>query len=302
MLMFGSYYLIDEEFAIVKAEHREFAVHYTTYGENIFFRQSWGRRVAIVEESDPCYWITLREQRIGGICIEPNSLSFFFLEPPFTDIHQVLLKLKQLLIQYSNLDEPILVYGILPYQREHFLRLGFLPTETRRVMIRPTEIFESQNVGDEFVAEPPTLEHLDKMAKSHFEAYSGVDSIGYPEINTVDQQKQDLECYFIHNKEEILRASSSIVFDKPNGNIIAVCLVSFWEDLPLISNISVIPQYRGNQIATKLLKKALTVLFEEYDVVRLFVTSGNPAESLYYNLGFYPGMEQTTLHLPYRNK
>ncbi|CAM4227699.1 GNAT family N-acetyltransferase [Lederbergia lenta] len=300
--MFGSYYLINEEFAIVKADHREFAVHYTTYGENIFFRQSWERRVAIVEENDPCYWITLREQRIGGICIEPNSLSFFFLEPPFTDINQVLLKLKQLLIQYSNLNEPIRVYGILPYQTEHFLRLGFLPTETRRVMIRPTEIFESQDVGDEFIVELPTLEHLDKMAHSCFNAYSGADSIGYPEKNTLEQQKQDLEYYFTHNKEEILRASSSIVFDESNGNIIAVCLVSLWEDLPLISNISVIPQYRGKQIATKLLKKALTVLFEEYDVVRLFVTAGNPAESLYFNLGFHPGMEQTTFHLPYRNR
>jgi len=43
----GSHHILDEEFEIVKANHREFAIHYTTYRENIFFRQSWEKKVPI---------------------------------------------------------------------------------------------------------------------------------------------------------------------------------------------------------------------------------------------------------------
>ncbi|QYR20248.1 GNAT family N-acetyltransferase [Paenibacillus sp. sptzw28] len=291
-------YILDEEFEIVKANHREFAIHYTTYRENIFFRQSWERRLSIFDKDTPCYWITLKKQRIGGVCIEPNSLSSFFLVPPFSDIYQVSLKLKRLLLQNSDRSKPIYVYGILPYQTEHFLRLGFLPFEIRRVMVRPTELFESQDWEEHFFVTTPTLEQLDKIAQFFFESYSGTDSIGFPGDNSINQQKLNLEYYFAHNKADILKAASSIVFDKSNGEMIAVCLVSLWEDLPLISDIAVLPRYRGKRIATKLLKKALTVLNEEYEILRLFVTIGNSAESLYYNLGFYPGLEQTTFHLP----
>ncbi|GAA3409439.1 hypothetical protein GCM10020370_49550 [Paenibacillus hodogayensis] len=134
------------------------------------------------------------------------------------------------------------------------------------------------------------------------ESYSGTDSIGYPAENTIQQQISALEYYFKNNDIEILKSASSLIYNKSNNELIAVCFISLWEDLPLVSNIAVIPKYRSKQIATRLLKKALTVLKDEYEVLRLFVTIGNPAESLYYRLGFYPGLEQTTFYLPHETR
>lgn len=140
----NSHYILDNEIEIVKADLKEFAIHYAIYRENIFFRQSWERRISIFAEDAPCYWITFKNRRIGGVCIEPNLLSSFFLETPFQDILRVLIPLKKFLIHCSDPSKPIEAFGILPYETEHFLRLGFLPSESRRVMIRPTEIFEPQ--------------------------------------------------------------------------------------------------------------------------------------------------------------
>lgn len=289
---------LDNEFSLAEANSKEFAIHYTTYRENIFFRQSWERRVAIIEDDIPSYWLLLNGKRIGGVCLKANMLWSFFLEPPFTDIYRVLARLKKYLIDLSDSTKPIEIIGILPYQSEHFLRLGFQPIETRRIMIRPTEKFELVNWGIDLIIKTPTVEYLEEIAQLSYKAYLGVDSIGYPTKNTIEHQRSDLEYYFKHNNEELLRKSSCLVFDKKNNKLVGACLISVWEDLPLISNIMVDPEYRGKGIATNLLKNSLTVLKGNYEVVRLFVTVGNVAESLYYNFGFLPGMEQITFILP----
>lgn len=293
---------MDEDFHLTKAEFKQYAIHYATYRENIFFRQSWERRLTIFDADASCYWIMFKGRRIGGVCMEPNSLSGLFLEPPFVDMALVLTKLKRLLLQCSDANKPIHAYGILPYQTEHFLRLGFIPAESRRVMIRPTERFEPQEWEEGFVIINPAVEQLDQMAEQLFESYSGTDRIGYPAENTIEEQRASLEYYFENNNSELLNRASSIIIDKSNNQLVAVCLISLWEDLPLISDIAVLPEYRSKQFASKLLKHASTTLFEQYDVMRLFVTIGNAAESLYYNFGFYPGLEQTTFRLSYRSR
>ena len=47
-----------------------------------------------------------------------------------------------------------------------------------------------------------------------------------------------------------------------------------------------------------MLKKALTVLNNEYPILRLFVTIGNVAESVYYELGFIQGAEFKIFYIP----
>lgn len=296
-----SHYVLGEEIAVTKANPREFAIHYTTYRENIFFRQSWERRVSIFGENAPCYWITLKKQRIGGVCLEPNALSSLFIVPPYVDLFRVLIPLKRFLISCSELNKPIHAYGILPYQTEHFLRLGFRPSECRRVMIRPTELMEQPEWGGELVISTPVPEQIDAVAETLYACYANADCIGYPAENSIEQQKSALEHYFKANQADLLKAASTLVTDNSSNEIVAVCLISMWEDLPLVYNIAVIPRYRSRLLATMMLKKALTVLKAEFEVLRLFVTVGNSAESLYYRLGFYPGPEQTTFQLPVRN-
>ncbi|WP_053367764.1 hypothetical protein [Bacillus sp. FJAT-27245] len=85
---------IDNEFILIDAKLKDFAVHYTTYRENVFFRQSWEKRMAIFESNIPSYWLVHNGKRIGGVCIEPNMLWSLFLEPPFTDLYSVIAVLK----------------------------------------------------------------------------------------------------------------------------------------------------------------------------------------------------------------
>jgi ribosomal protein S18 acetylase RimI-like enzyme len=289
---------LDNEFSLMHANSKDFAVHYTTYRENVFFRQSWERRITIIGDDIPSFWILLNERRIGGVCLKPNLLWSFFLEPPLTDVYHVLGRLKKYMIELSDPTKPIEVIGILPYQSEHFLRLGFQPIETRRIMIRPTEKFEMVDWGNDFIIKTPTVEYLEEIAQLSYKAYLGKDSIGYPTKNTIEQQRSDLEYYFKHNTEELIGNPACLVLDKNNNKLVGACLISMWEDLPLISNLVVDKKYRGKGLASNLLKHSLTTLKEKHEVVRLFVTVGNSAESLYYNFGFLPGMEQITYILP----
>lgn len=143
----NSTYIMDDNYELVRVDHKTFSIHFNTYRENIFFRQSWEKRLPIFGEEDHCYWITYQQKRIGGVCMEPNTMSALFLEPPFTDLREVASRLKKLLLKISDLNKPINVYAVLPDQRECMLRLGFLPLEARKVMIRPTERFDRQEWG-----------------------------------------------------------------------------------------------------------------------------------------------------------
>ncbi|MGW8958550.1 hypothetical protein [Paenibacillus sp. NPDC055715] len=103
-------------------------------------------------------------------------------------------------LKISDLSKPIHAYEILPYQTEHFYRLGFLPSESRWVMIRPTELFQSlEELGEGLELIKPTSEHIEKISELLFESYSGPDNIGYPGENTMEHQKSTLEHYFNNN-------------------------------------------------------------------------------------------------------
>lgn len=167
-------------------------------------------------------------------------------------------------------------------------------------MMRPTEFFDPQELEDGLEIITPTSEFIEEISELLFESYLGPDSIGHLGENKMEHHQSTLQHYFKNNNTDVLRAASSLIINKSNNEMVAVCLISLWEELPLVSDIAVTPRYRSNRIASKLLRRALTVLHKEYEVLRLFVTIGNSAEALYYNIGFYPGLEQTTFELSHR--
>ncbi|WP_238327914.1 GNAT family N-acetyltransferase [Paenibacillus gorillae] len=59
-----------------------------------------------------------------------------------------------------------------------------------------------------------------------------------------------------------------------------------------VYSIGVLPAYRGKGLATLMLKRALSILKDHYPILRLYVMEGNEAESVYYNLGFAPGVQE----------
>ncbi len=97
-----------------------------------------------------------------------------------------------------------------------------------------------------------------------------------------------IKYYFEHNNQMHLQMASSCVYDI-ESNLVGVCLVSIWEELPLIYEVAVLPQYRGNGLAKFMMLRAIDQLSGYYPVIRLFVTSENTAQNLYKNIGFLSG-------------
>ncbi|TDQ37155.1 GNAT family N-acetyltransferase [Aureibacillus halotolerans] len=282
--------ILANEISLKRASNREFAKYLAIYRENIWFRDTWEKRIGIVDDSDHYFWLIQRNSCVGGVVLEETSFMSLFTIPPFNDEYILLEKIVKFLIGNSAKNEVINAYGILPSQAEHLLKLGFNPQKSRRCMIRPTEIFDDIQWEDNLKIVRPNNQYITDISKLFFENY---DSLGFDGVNTLAEQFESVTRYFRDNSnEKLLNDASSIILDS-NNDVIAACLISSWEGVPLVYDLAVSSVYRRSGLATKMLKHSLSTLKEKYDFVRLFVYSGNPAESVYYKLGFFSGTKTT---------
>lgn len=299
-------YKLSDEYLIERANPREFAIYESIYGDkkyNRFAVKDWDLRLAISADNpfakeDSFYWIKLGEKRIGGVLIEPNVISRLFIIPPFTDTFEVIKLLKKLLMNWSDRTKAVYAYQITPEQSEYFQMLGFWPDKNRRWMIRPTETFD-YTWDDSIIIKTPDESKISELVTLFYESFSSDIDVHYNgQENNIENYLCEVNEYFDEKPNDILIEASTLLYDKHNEKLIGACLVSLCEQWPLIYYIAVHPEYRGKHMATAMLKKALTVLNKEYPVLRLFVTLGNASESIYYGLGFVPGVEFKKLYIP----
>ncbi|MTI71598.1 MAG: GNAT family N-acetyltransferase [Firmicutes bacterium] len=300
---------LSDKYSIVRANKKEFAVYDSVYGDrtnNRFAVKHWDLRLAVsldnpFAKEESFYWIKACEKRVGGVIIEPNLVSRLFFIPPFENKFEIIKLLKKELIKLSDTNKDINAFQIPLEQSQYFERLGFWPSKSRRWMMRPTETFKI-NWNNNLLIKIPEKSYDIEIAKLFSESFKGdIDS------NYIDESKRkecsykdyigEINDYFKYT-EGILLEASTLIFDKEEKRLIGACLVSSFEEWPLIHTIGVHPSYRGKHLASMMLKKALTVLNKKYPVVRLFVTIGNGAESVYYELGFIPGVEFKKLYIP----
>ena len=258
------------------------------------------------EYSSYCYFIIEDGKCIGGVIIRSNLLSRFFLIPPKTDAFLILQQLKALLISYSNENLPIIVSAWGVRFREDYQRVGFRLFEVRRWMIRPTERFIVDWSKDLYIR-PPDRKDIAILTELSMESYQGgVDEFIFLQRLDLNDPGSKVQEIFKNFNEELISFfqgetgpalidASSVVFEKSSNRLVGACLMSEWNGFPLVYDLCVSKPFQGKAIATNLLKHALTVLYKKHKLVRLFVTLGNPAETLYYNLGFFPGMPNETL-------
>jgi GNAT superfamily N-acetyltransferase len=84
---------------------------------------------------------------------------------------------------------------------------------------------------------------------------------------------------------ELGLAASSLVYDKRSGDLIAVCLCCGAS----VYHIEVDPAYQNQGIATRMLKRALTVCAERgAPELHLWRNDDSPGAKLYEELGFVP--------------
>jgi L-amino acid N-acyltransferase YncA len=80
-----------------------------------------------------------------------------------------------------------------------------------------------------------------------------------------------------------------------NGRAVGGCYVSLFEEIPTILGVYTVTEARRHGVATALLDRAIADLAHNGRWIScLFVKHGNPAESLYRQLGFAPLMDEQT--------
>ncbi len=302
-------YQLGTGLTLEKADWQTFSVWFATYivyKDNAWFRQSFDYSCGVVKDLEICYWIKQDGKRIGGVLMEPNYMNCLFLIPPFSDLGKVVVMLRDLLIEWSDPTQDIIVGGVkrpptpMGYDEiSHYLRAGFRTGEARRCMIRPTEKLDIQ-WGEGFVLGEVSEAQSEEMAALFQIAFAG-GAGNRPE--SFEGNLKEVKIYFKYSlKSELERRASTLVYDAETNKLVGACLIGMWEEWPIVFDVAVHPEYQGRGLAANMLKQALTVLSEQHTVLRLFVTLGNSAEMVYHKLGFMPGTESTQLFLPARSK
>jgi len=292
-------YNLGDGYKLQRAEHEIFSKYYAAYygleKANGWFKKNYDIMRSIIDDEDECFWILKDGRKIGGALIKPNFIEGVFLIPPYSDEYEALKKLKEILVYWSDFNKPIEASTVDSSQVELYEKLGFIEVESGRWMVRPTEIFNI-NWEDNYYVTFPRREDELEMGKLLHEAFQNNEGLN---LNySLNEYTEWVKEYFDSNLDvEILNRASTLVYDKATKELVGVCYISMWEEWPLVSQIAVKPSYAGKGIGSKMLKSALTVLNEEYPVIRLYVDIGNKAEELYHNLGFLKGLQLTDMKL-----
>lgn len=296
-------YILNNGFVLKRANKFEFGIHETIYSNvDIGLNFSWKKQTVDNIDYNDHFWIFKEDKRIGGVHIRPNLMGAFFMEAPYAiDRFIVISALNDALLQWADNDTKIRIYGVTPNDIESFNRLGYRIKHERRVMIRPTEIFNDIIWDNDFIIKVPTESDIPQIGRLFFESYN--DGIDYEVFG-----QQSLEDATI-NAEEILNIYKSnntlngsiLVFDKNTGELIATCIAGMSgycdNNFSEIGEIAVKPAYRNRGIASNMIKQALTNLKKISPATILCVTIGNPAEGLYHKMGFFSGVKFTDMHL-----
>ncbi|MDF2590861.1 MAG: family N-acetyltransferase [Clostridia bacterium] len=291
-----SYYDLYYGFSLEKAVNTEFAKYYAAYLTiDIGFKSSYEQKCSVVAPDDNCYWIKMNNVRVGGAFLEPNRVEGLFLIPPFEDIFKVLKLIKNVLTSWSDKSKDIRAVVVGPAQVDYYHMLGFRTSEESHWMMRPTESYFVY-WEDKYVIRAPKAEDTEELGKFFYEAF--INYVGKTKYSLEDRTSFVKDYFANKSLDELLLKASTLVYDKETNELIGVCLISEFRGWPLVSDIAVKATYRGLSLATRMLKKALSITKDKYPAMRLFVICGNEAESVYYNLGFIPGVKLTDLYLP----
>ena len=290
-------YLLNNGFSLVRANVAEFGIYYAIYVDrDEEFTYSWNKLSQDPYYDENAFWIFKDNKRVGGVVIEPNYSSHFFVISPYiVDKFSIISELNNTLLQWSDKNKKIFIYIIDSKDVEYYNRLGYRRRFARRVMIRPTEIFDDIHWREDLVIKTPALEDANEVGKVLHESYK--DSIQYEEFsnNTLEDEieysKMFMERYICTNTLQ----ASTLVYDRNTNELIAVCLAGKNQEddyeFSKINQVAVKPAYRGQGIAENMIKRALTVLKDLSPATKLDVTVGNAAEALYYKMGFFPGVQ-----------
>lgn len=163
-------------------------------------------------------------------------------------------------------------------------------------MQRPTEKFDVLWGGDVDVKTPEFLASSaekrlvqeDDLNRLFYLAYArGIEDTRRKRNSKADHREA---CQFASETNEELLKASTLVYDKRSNQPVGACLISLQGNSPAVFNVAVLPSHRRQGLATNMLKRALSILQNDFSLLRLYVMQGNEAELVYHSLGFLLGL------------
>jgi ribosomal protein S18 acetylase RimI-like enzyme len=286
-------------FQFVKADINKFAVFHTVYtASNIFDRFDWNERVedAVDCISDMCvYFVCNNESILGGFTLKENRLNYPFIVVPFNDRKFFWDKVLEYAMQKSRSKEIFL--NEIPEADVKVLIKSYGATLrwSKQRMIRPTEQC-TPALNDDFYFD--SLTEADKKAitdviyAAHFNGYTSM--LWKPNMAEI---KTAVERRFVSFGQTNTLYMSNTVKSKDNNKIAGVCIAGIYPDseaystskFATIHQVSVRPEYRRKGIAKAMMLKSINDASNISPVMTLGVLKDNPAEKLYYEVGFRAG-------------
>lgn len=274
------------KYKLEQADKELFAVYQVLYADaDIEMWYDWNTRLNDTKFTDQCFWIMCDDERIGGAIIKNGTVMYPFLISPFVD-RTVFWK-----AIFSCCNGIVQIKGVMQKDIDVLFTFAFRVDVIRQVMCCPADATITAVLPDGYSL------HVFKeyfgsktVAKVIMDGYfGGIDNetFGTPSEEEVIKDVERLMQIYAHKNLSIY------VFDEKEQEIAGICIAGISEKMPLgfaeIGELCVLPKYRNKRIAEFLLKYVRANAHEYAQVVKLCVTVGNYAESLYRKIGFYPG-------------
>ncbi len=275
---------------LVKADFSAFLKQYTIHkvlkNNNRFNLGVESIRMSIDDSRENCHFIYLHDIQIGGVILGSNRIKHLFLYPEYQKLVITVIET----LHSKTLEDMDSKKGIssLPSDAQQaaiFEKLGYKTARKLRCMIGPIKkVSWGAPIG--YIFRNPSEKDSELIVKLFYDA-----NITEPWHQPVTMERfiWGNSLYFDKSKTNSISEASAICFEESTGKAVGACLISTDEGYPFVFDLHVLKDYRRIGIASEMMKKAFSIMSDEYDYMRLFVVDGNPAERLYENLGFIAG-------------
>lgn len=234
-----------------------------------------------------CYWFFKNNTKIGGAIMNIGNIGSIFTIPPYADLDELVKVATNYQISLKPKEGKVFSYDVTNEQEASYFKNGYKVNKRRITMMIPVQKYEIY-WEDYFEVRFPKIEEAKELIKINLKAFKNA-----TDNYVIENEKEEIE-----NIQKDLRGINELkdlknifflVIDKRVDKYVACINLCDWNHFPLIDNVAVIPEYQNQGIASRLIKQGITYYYKKAPMVRLFVTQGNQAENLYYNLGFKHG-------------
>jgi len=218
-------------------------------------------------------------QVVGGVLLPEGIVTGLFTIPPFDDYQ----KLLDIIIGHFD-NKEYTFYEIPKVHQKHYQNYELITSE---VMMYMKPIKQELHLAEGYHASPIKEEDVEEIGKMLYRAFS--QSSVYKRLDPEQEFISSAKGYFSYVKKDSVIYNSTLKVTDENKMIVGALLSMIDTGFPFAYNLAVDPLHQGRGIGKYLLSAFVDGVKDEYDKVRLFVHTNNPARIMYESVGFRYG-------------